>query len=254
VKDLGSRYGTFLNGTPLKPGVPSPLERGARLAFGREKHVWLMVDVDPPREMVVPAGGGAALFSEDGLIAIPSQEKPVAVALKGADGRWLLETGGDAQPLQEHVPFTVDGVSWLLCNTAPLQPTSVVGDGRESRSLEEVRLCFEVSRNEEHVRLTAFWHQRPVDLGTRAHHYVLLTLARLRMRDPVPGSVTAGWVDQDDLLRLLQFGAERLNLDIYRARQQFNAAGFVPAAGIVERRAATRELRLGVGDLEIVVV
>ena len=254
VKDLGSRYGTFVNGIPLKPGVPSPLEKGARLTFGRERLVWVMVEDEPPREMIVPLGGGPALFVADGLIAIPSHERPAAVVFQGGDGRWMLERTGDVQVVQEHVPFSVDGAQWLLCNIAPLQPTSVIGDGRESRALEEARLCFEVSRNEEHVHLSAMWRQRPIDLGTRAHHYVLLTLARLRMRDPEPASPGAGWIDQDELLRLLQFGAERLNLDIYRARQQFNAAGFVPAAGIVERRAATRELRLGVADLEIVVV
>lgn len=254
VKDLGSRYGTFVNGIPLKPGVPSPLEKGARLTFGRERLVWVMVEDEPPREMIVPLGGGPALFAADGLIAIPSQERPAAVVFQGGDGRWMLERTGDVQVVQEHVPFSVDGAQWLLCNIAPLQPTSVIGDGRESRALEEARLCFEVSRNEEHVHLSALWRQRPIDLGTRAHHYVLLTLARLRLRDPAPASPGAGWIDQDELLRLLQFGAERLNLDIYRARQQFNSVGFVPAAGIVERRPSTKELRLGVADVIIEVV
>src|SRR2546430_3705038 len=44
VKDLGSRYGTFVNMQALQPGVPVPLRRGARLAFGRDKRTWLMSD------------------------------------------------------------------------------------------------------------------------------------------------------------------------------------------------------------------
>jgi hypothetical protein len=41
---------------------------------------------------------------------------------------------------------------------------------------------------------------------------------------------------------------------LYRCRQHFAAAGIVDAAGIVERRKPTRQLRIGVGRIEITVV
>jgi hypothetical protein len=256
VKDLGSRYGTFLNGEPLTPGVPSEVPKAAHLAFGRERLTWTMIDDTAPEVMVVPAAGGRALFQRDGMIAIPSVERPIAVVYQDKDSRWVLDQNGSIDTIQEKVPFSADGTLWRLCNTSLLQPTSVAGDGRESMALDEVRLRFRVSRNEEHVQLIAHWRERPIDFGARAYHYSLLTLARMRLREQDAGTATAsaGWMDQDELLELLHVGPEKLALDIFRARRQFSAAGFVPATGIVERRPATKELRIGVGDISVEVV
>jgi hypothetical protein len=43
----------------------------------------------------------------------------------------------------------------------------------------------------------------------------------------------------------------RLAVDIYRARKQFSEAGVTEAAQIVERRATSHELRIGVPRLAI---
>jgi hypothetical protein len=253
IKDLGSRYGTFLDSELLQPGVPSPLKTGSQLAFGREKHIWSLVDEGAPDVMVVPEGGGQALLRSDGMIAVPSLEHPLAVVFQGMDGQWFVDQDGQVLPIQENVPFTVDGARWRLANASPSQQTSKAGEGPEIMPMSEVRLKFLVSRNEEHVELDAHWRGRVVRLGARSHHYVLLTLARMRRRDTENGepAASAGWIAQDELAKLLQFGPERLNLDIFRARRQFGAEGFVPPAAIVERRPAARELRLGVPDFEI---
>jgi hypothetical protein len=256
VKDLGSRYGTFLNGEPLQPGVPSEVPKEARMAFGRERRTWMMTNDSAPQVMVVPAAGGAALFQRDGMIAIPSVERPIGVVYQDKDAHWVLDQNGSIDVIQEKVPFSVDGTLWRLCNTSLLQPTSVAGEGRESMSLDEVRLHFRVSRNEEHVQLIAHWGERPIDFGARAYHYSLLTLARARLRDQEAGvpAASAGWMDQDELLDLLHVGPEKLALDTFRVRRQFSAAGFVHATAIVERRPATKELRIGVSNITIEVV
>lgn len=253
IKDLGSRYGTFLNAQPLKPGIPVAVQKDARLAFGRCKNTWLITDDGPPEVMVVPAEGGPALLRHDGLIAIPSIDRPAAVVFLASDGQWVLDQAGRVEMVEEPTPFLVEGVRWRLCNASPLQQTSMPGDGREARALDEVQLRFRVSRNEEHVDISVRWRDRIVELGTRSHHYVLLTLARVRQRDNGKGlhPASAGWVDQGELLKQLQLTPERLNLDIFRARRQFGAAGFIPAAGIVERRPATKELRIGVPDIAV---
>src|SRR6185436_14326708 len=139
-----------------------------------------------------------------------------------------------------------------------LQPTSLAAgsEGRETMALGETELHFAVSRSEEHVEITANWRGRLIEMGARSHHYVLLTLARVRLRDIERGeqSNRAGWIDQGELLKQLALGPEKLNLDIFRARRQFGAAGFIPADGIVERRPATRELRLGVAGIDLEMV
>ena len=255
IKDLGSRYGTFLNTQPLQPGIPVTLQKEARLAFGREKHTWIVTDEGPPEVMVMPADGGPALVRHGGMIAIPSSDAPAAVIYQGQDGGWILDQDGRIETIEEQVPFVVDGGRWRLCNASPLQSTSMPELGREVTPLEGVQLHFRVSRNEEHVEMSVRWRDRQVDLGARSHSYVLLTLARARLRDLEAGRLpeNAGWTDQEELLARLRFAPERLNLDIFRARRQFGAAGFIPAAGIVERRAATKELRIGASNISILV-
>ena len=249
VKDLGSRYGTFVNGQPLQPGIPIAVQTGARITFGREKGVWEVTDTAPPEVMVVPVEGGAALLANGGLIPIPSVNRPAAVVFQGKDGSWVIEQGGRVEVVQEHVPFVVENTPWRLCNSSPLEQTWMSGDGREAMALDEVQLRFRVSRNEEHIDLSVGWRDRLVELGVRSHHYLLLTLARVRLENAKSGesTSTAGWIDQEALLKQLHFSPERLNLDIFRARRQFGAAGFMPGAGIVERRPATKEIRIGVG-------
>jgi hypothetical protein len=259
LKDLGSRYGTFLNSQCLQPGVAVDMKKGDRLAFGREKRTWLMTEESSPQVMVVPAEGGPAIFQHDGLIAMPSIDRPDAVIFQDMEGRWVLDQAGQVDLIKEHVPFLFGGTRWRLCNASPLQPTSLAAgssEGRETMALGETMLHFAVSRSEEHVEITARWRGRVIEMGARSHHYVLLTLARVRLRDIERGEQTtrAGWIDQGELLKQLALGPEKLNLDIFRARRQFGAAGFIPAAGIVERRPATRELRLGVAEIDLEMV
>jgi hypothetical protein len=124
-----------------------------------------------------------------------------------------------------------------------------------------------VSRDEEYIALAAHEGDRVLDLGERAHHAVLLALARARLADQAPAQGESpsspaevlpesahGWMYQDELGRMLQLDETQINLLIFRCRRQLAAAGVVGAAGIVERRRATRQLRLGVARIEIVTV
>jgi hypothetical protein len=89
----------------------------------------------------------------------------------------------------------------------------------------------------------------------REHAYVLLTLARKRLADRGEPLAEQGWIDRDQLLRMLQLDANGLNVAIYRARGQLAAAGLLDSAGIVEVRRGQRRIgvdpsRLVVGPLE----
>jgi hypothetical protein len=83
---------------------------------------------------------------------------------------------------------------------------------------------------------------------------LLLTLARSRLQDqanPELPETSHGWIEQARLLRMLATNLPQLSLDIYRARRQFADAGVVDSAQIIERRASSRELRMGVSQLHI---
>ncbi len=81
----------------------------------------------------------------------------------------------------------------------------------------------------------------------------MLALARARLHDraeSVPES-SQGWVYQEDLARGLGLDEPHLNVTIFRCRQQLISAGVAGAAGIVERRKPSRQLRIGASKIAI---
>jgi hypothetical protein len=118
-----------------------------------------------------------------------------------------------------------------------------------------LELEFRVSRNEEQVDLCIVHAGQRSALKPRAHTYLLLTLARLRLQDQADAALPVsshGWVEQARLLKMLAQNLPQLTLDIYRARRQFSDAGVVDSAQLIERRATSRELRLGVEHLSVI--
>ena len=69
-----------------------------------------------------------------------------------------------------------------------------------------------------------------------------------------PPDSSEGWVYQDELADKLAMDETHLNVAVFRCRRQLAEAGILGAAGIVERRRPTREVRLGVAKIEIVTV
>jgi hypothetical protein len=161
---------------------------------------------------------------------------------EGADGtrelvdRALVEAGG---LWRVHLPASCGG-TW--------------DDGVVPVLVASLRLRFTVSRDEEQVELVAWAGERAIDLGVRAHHYPLLTLARRRLADRAAGMGAAdeGWMRQDDLRTMLKLREDHLSISIHRARAQLGKAGVADAAAVIERRSGTRLLRIGVAALEVV--
>jgi hypothetical protein len=119
---------------------------------------------------------------------------------------------------------------------------------RSPRSdVEALTLAFSVSRDEEVVRLCVLRAGVAFDLGERAHHYVLLTLARRRLADAAGGfqDHSCGWVYQEDLARDPSMTGARLNLAVFRIRKQFAGIDVADPEHIVERRRSTGQLRIG---------
>jgi hypothetical protein len=255
IKDLGSRNGTFLDDVRVQAGAEVQLRLGCRLSFGKREQAWELVSEAPPQVMAVPLDGGEPALEDGELVALPSSQNPVATIYQDAEGGWVLEQPEQIAPISNLQVFDVGGRSWRFCcpenhwRTSLADPTSEL----ETRNL---LLRFSVSRDEEHVHLEAVGGSRTFDLGSRAHNYLLLTLARKRLADAAEGvpETSCGWVYQEDLAHDPSMAPPQLNIDVFRLRQQFAKLGLADAATIVERRPRTRQLRIGVSQIAVTIL
>lgn len=255
LKDLGSRNGTFVDGVRISPGRERVVRLGAKLAFGKVERQWELVDVSPPTPMAVPLDGGDPVLLEDGLLALPSSEDPRVTIYRGADNAWVLEQPGEAiAPITNLQVVEIDGRSFRFCFAEEFSRTGL--PAVPELEVRHLQLVFSVSRDEEYVKLDCLFGGTRFDLGTRTHHYLLLTLARRRIADAAEGlpETSCGWVYHEDLARALGVGQPQINNDVFRIRKQFVAMGVSDAANIIERRPRTQQLRIGTGALRVIVV
>ena len=116
-------------------------------------------------------------------------------------------------------------------------------------------MTFELSLDEEHVRWLV--HHRGALLVETAQvlNYLLLTLARERLRERGDGVAPAseqGWVYRDDLCRMLAIDPAQINLHVFRARKVLSRVGVAGASSLVERRSLTQQLRFGTDRVQVV--
>jgi hypothetical protein len=254
VRDLGSRNGTFLNGHRVTPGELYRLDVSDRIAFAKPELAWEIADVSAPAAMVVPLDHGPPILIDGDLVAIPSPQEPTATIYRSADAGWLLEQAVSVHAITDQQTFLAGGRTWKFCCPDDLRKTSLLTFS--SLELRHLQLCFSVSRDEEHVRLQGICGTQRLELGDRSHNYLLLTLARRRLADVAEGlpEAACGWLYQEDLGHDPSMMPPILNINVFRIRKQFAAAGIADAATIVERRPRTRQLRIGVSRLSVVTI
>jgi hypothetical protein len=250
VRDLGSRNGTFVNGSQVRSGQPCSVHRGAHVAFGQLDQEWLLEGDGEPSPMVIPADGQAPWIVDSDILAIPSPDDPQVTLYRGSDGQWRLErSDGSIEPLQNRSEFELDNRSYRFSCAGFVARTATC---EQSREVRRAKLLFAFSQDEEHVHLTVERGGTEFDLGSRSHHYLLLLLARRRAaeeKDDATGA-SSGWVYQDELVKWLATTPQQLNIDIFRIRRQFSGLDLLDAPDIIERRPRTRQLRIGASAFE----
>jgi hypothetical protein len=250
IRDLGSRNGTLLDGERIDH-TQRPLRVGARMQFGTHPLEWEVESLDPPQAMAtLIADPPRSVIAVDGLLALPSSEDPQAVVYEGAPN-WVLEHGDFVGPASNGMVIALGDQRWQLQLPQALPTTVEVGREDQRLELALVELHFVVSADEEHVSLAIQANDQRIDLGSRAHHYALLTLARARLADAALPEPSQGWVYQDEIYGQLQIDRERLNLLVFRARKQLAQLGIRDAGGLVERRVDSNQIRIGVNRLSI---
>ena len=250
LRDLGSRNGTWVDGRKLGAGEASALVVGSTVAFGEQINVWEVVDAGPPAALAESVRTGELRLSQDGILALPDEVNPEAFVFADARGRWVLEESeGEPRPVSDGEIVSLNGATWRIFVPEVQRGTATMA---VNASLDTVRFRFAVSRNEEYVEVTVSFGGKSETVEAREHWYTLLTLARQRLEDRALPAAEQGWIERDDLLKMLSLDSNSLNVAIYRARRQLQAAGIDGAASLVEVRRGQRRIGVSPDRLEVV--
>ena len=258
IEDLNSRNGTLVDGERLAPGVVRRLEAGTRIALGTPDNRYDLEDASAPTVMLLPLGGGEPLWPlDEQILALPAADAPTHTLYAHPSGLWLLEGPTDTRPLQHGDIVAVDESRWRFSCPKAVNRTLTVPTAKLAMPVaatsgfgyvRELRLLLKVSADEETVLLTLSGAGQTRELDYRACFYLLLTLARCRLRQGLPKSIrvdSQGWVEVGALCEMLRKNEQHLNIDIYRLRRVCAELGVLDASSIVERRGPPRRLRLG---------
>jgi hypothetical protein len=252
LRDLGSKNGTWVDGARVQGDVLLTL--GSRLAFGNESLAYRMASTLPPAISAVDQHGNRRFGSPD-MLALPDLDNLVA-AVVGEGGAFRIEHDGDERPVADGEVVEVGPDRFTL--SLPEAPLGTWDRETPSgASLADAVLHFRVSLDEEHVELTVQVGGRTHQLGSRSHHYLLLVLARLRLEEaanPALLKTSQGWVAQESLVKMLGAREGALHTSVFRARAELSELGISDAAGVVERRKGSRQLRLGIARTTITTI
>jgi hypothetical protein len=250
LQDLGSRNGTFVRGQRLSPGLRVVLTPGVRIRFGTRGPEWVLVDAAPPCTLAIRLRDRTRVAEQAGTLALPSETDPRLVLFCEPDGTWLCEENESTRVVADEETLLVDEDPWRLRMATPLAATYQT----RSSVVDDLHLHFRVSADEEHIEVSAEVGGQQTLVPPRVHHYLLLVLARCRlseMHSHPDATATHGWIHQEQLSKMLRKSALHINVEIYRARQQFAELGFAGAAKLIERRRDTGEIRLGCAGLTV---
>lgn len=251
LKDLGSMNGTMLDGRALGANENVVLKPGARIAFGHLSQSWLVLDDAAPLVMALPDGGGAAILAIDGLLALPSPEQPSLIVHRDEHGSWVADADGELVGVTDQQRISVAQQTYTLCLPEDLAGTVALRAFGGSR-VTELSITFRTSSDLEHIELDVRVDNKVKRLAARTHNEMLLVLARAYQRDAAQQVEPAdcGWMYLDELCRSVALDRERLNIDVYRLRRQFAELGLLDPANIIERRAKTKQLRIGTSHVD----
>lgn len=248
LRDLASTNGTFLDGTKIDLGRKHLLVTGAVLGFGAPNLGFRLVHDDSPRMRLRNQRSASVIEPHLGLVVLPAEERPVVTLFQGLDG-WYEERDGAVRPIHDHHEIVVDAERWVVELPPPGAETAQTGLVRSGgwATFDELQLRFDVSRDREAIVLVITAGSESRIVTNRAYHELLLVLAEARIDAIASGQaeLEQGWLHTDELGRRIAGDISKVNVDVFRARQQLDQLGVLESHRIVERRPTTRQLRIG---------
>ncbi|MGH8779293.1 FHA domain-containing protein [Paraburkholderia sp.] len=233
-----SSNGTLVSGTRVRNGEGVVLRQGDLIHFSKASAVyWRVGELSDPADMLWPLRVPAKPILLDTGHVLPGDAIPAVTVMRSADGDWLCDDTPGTRVLRDGDEVVSGLFAWRLVLAHGRHTTLAMREASgPSEQLQQID--FTVSRDEEHVHAVLNTRGGMADLGERAHHYCIVTLARLRCADAQAGYDTAsqGWIDLEVLARMLGTDVSHVNVQIHRARAQFATLASSGSAQLVERR------------------
>jgi len=189
--------------------------------------------------------GDRVVLAENGLLLLPTTEEPECVVYFDPEEGWMVDDGEAPRAISDGDSVRTSEENWTLYVASTLSATFEAQV--EMPELADLKAAFSVSRDEEWVQVTLLgpggWR---VELEPRVYHYMLLTLARIRLADHERGLSDGelGWVHREELARMLRVSPRTLTVHLCRAHRQVGDAGVLGATSLFEHRPSVRQLRL----------
>jgi hypothetical protein len=243
LRDLASRNGTWIEGRRLGAGERALLVEGGSFSLGPRGRIFTLSDASPPCVRARHGATGKVRAAENGLLVLPDDERPLVSLFEEAGGAWILETEQTRRGACDREIVHVAGEPWVLELPRAVLATSEEGGANSAPGAFELRLAL--SRDEEHVEVSVLHAGIETALPPRAAHYLLVILARARLADHEASPAERGWVDRDELCRMLRIDENHLNVTIFRLRKQLAALKIQGIGELVARRPGTGQVRLG---------
>lgn len=254
LRDLASTNGTFLDGAKIDLGRKHALVPGASIGFGAPTPSYRLINDEPPRMRLRNQATGERIEPQLGLHVLPNEAHPVVTIFQGLDG-WYEERDGAVRQLADFSEIQIDEECWTIEIPPPGSETAQTGLARAGgwANFDDVFLRFDVSRDRESIVLLIVAGSESRVVTNRAYHELLLILAEARVRSAAEGVAEQeqGWLHTDELCKRIAGDISKVNVDVFRARQQLDQLGVVESHRIVERRPNTRQLRLGTASVAI---
>lgn len=225
LKDV-STNGTFLNSKRIERGLKAPLVKNDIIHFA-DIHTspWQILDTTAPSDMLTPLSPNLQPILLDKLTALPKEDKPIVILYINSQGDWMCESSKETTCLRNGSLVIVgNGQVWRFNHATPLAETSTEAQLNPHHNTTSPNITIEVSQDEEHISVSlSSSSTETFDLGEKAHHQLLLELARKRLSDQEDklAERDQGWIDRGLIANRLGIDDNHLTQQLYRARKQF---------------------------------
>lgn len=188
------------------------------------------------------SSGNTIVLLKNGLV-LAQTGQVTCQFFQDANQHWYCQYGEHRFELNSGMVLALDNQIWQFEIFSP--------PSRQEKPafITKTLLHFKVSSDEEHICLTVKNNGKSTELGERVHHYALLLLARRYLQDKQAGfaDTCCGWLDVDQLTKMIGIETSVLNVQLHRAKQQL--ARVLPAQPLIERRVG--QIRLNTSEIEI---